>query len=42
MPPFGLGCNPENKDRLIPMSLDLPALDLHPGRKSLAIESDFA
>lgn len=37
MPHFGLHCKLENKDQFIPMSLDLPALDLHPGRKVLVI-----
>lgn len=39
---FGLCGKSENKDRLMPNSLDLSPLDHHPGRKSLAIESDFA
>lgn len=42
MPVFGLCCHPEKKDLFIPKSLNLSALHLHPGRKSLAIESDFA
>lgn len=37
MPLFGLHCKPEKKDQFIPMSLDLSALDLHPGRKVLAM-----
>lgn len=39
---FGRHCNPGNKDGFVPKPLDLPALDLHPRRKSLATESDFA